>query len=76
MTDEKKYTLKEVEDTMACGAFAEAGEPCPIGTGDGAAEAATGKGEEKTTLEAVEKDFACTAFYDQNISCPINNDKK
>ena len=31
--DEKKDTLaKEVEDTMACSAFAEAGEPCPIDT--------------------------------------------
>ena len=31
--DDKKDTLaKEVEDTMACSAFAEAGEPCPIDT--------------------------------------------
>lgn len=29
--NEKKTTLiKEVEDTMACSAYAEAGEPCPI----------------------------------------------
>jgi hypothetical protein len=29
--DEKKNALtKKVEDTMACSAFAEAGEPCPI----------------------------------------------
>jgi hypothetical protein len=29
--DEKKKTLaKKVSDTMACSAYAEAGEPCPI----------------------------------------------
>ena len=29
--DEKKNNLsKKVEDTMACSAFAEAGEPCPL----------------------------------------------
>jgi hypothetical protein len=29
----KKTTIsKDVENTMACSAFAEAGEPCPIGT--------------------------------------------
>jgi hypothetical protein len=66
--------LKEVEDTMACSAFAEAGEPCPIDTGGGAATAGAGKG--KTMLKSVEKDFACTAFHDQNISCPINGDKE
>jgi len=27
---EKNALAKEVEDTMACSAFAEAGEPCPI----------------------------------------------
>ena len=29
--DKKKTSLsKDVEDTMACSAFAEAGEPCPV----------------------------------------------
>lgn len=73
MTDEKRNTLKEVEDTMACSAFAEAGEPCPIDTGG---EAVKKAGKERTTLKSVERDFACTAFHDQNISCPINGDKK
>lgn len=76
MTEEKKETLKKVEDSMACTAFAEEGEPCPIDTGAGASESAAGKGKEKTTLASVEKDFACTAFHDQNLKCPINNDKK
>lgn len=74
MTDETKNTLKEVEDTMACSAFAEAGEPCPIDTGGGTAKAVAGK--DQATLKSVEKDFACTAFHDQNISCPIDDEKK
>ena len=29
--DKKKSSLsKDVEETMACSAFAEAGEPCPV----------------------------------------------
>lgn len=76
MTDAKKDTLKEVENTMACSAFAEADEPCPIGPGTEASGSAAGEGKEKTTLESMEKDFACTAFHDQNMDCPINNDKK
>lgn len=76
MTDAKKDPLKEVEDTMACSAFAEAGEPCPIGTKGETGGSAAGKGMEKTSLESVEKDFACTAFHDENMACPINNDKK
>lgn len=76
MTDEKKDTLKEMENSMACTAFAEEGEPCPIDTGAGEGASAADKGKKKTTLESVEKDFACTAFHDQNMNCPINNDKK
>jgi hypothetical protein len=30
MDEKKKSAKKEVEETMACSAFAEAGEPCPI----------------------------------------------
>jgi len=30
MTEKKKTIKKDVQDTMACSAFAEAGEPCPI----------------------------------------------
>lgn len=76
MTEGKKDTLKEVEDSMACSAFAEAGEPCPIDSGAGAVKAETGTGKDKATLDSVEKDFACTAFRDENLSCPNNNDKK
>jgi hypothetical protein len=30
MGEKKKSVIEDVEDTMACSAFAEAGEPCPI----------------------------------------------
>lgn len=30
MTEKKKSIKDDVTDTMACSAFAEAGEPCPI----------------------------------------------
>ena len=30
MTEKKTPVAKEIEDTMACSAFAEADEPCPI----------------------------------------------
>lgn len=76
MTEGKKDKLKEVEDSMACSAFAEEGEPCPIDTGAGTAKAKTDTGKDKTTLDSVEKDFACTAFRDENLNCPNNNDKK
>lgn len=72
--DEKKTSLKkDVEDTMACSAFAEAGEPCPIDTGEAtkAAAQATSKKKE-STLESVEKTMACSAFTDEGEPCPEN----
>lgn len=76
--DEKKTSLKkEVEDTLACSAFAEAGEPCPINTGEAAKTAshATSKKKE-STLESVEKTMACSAFTDEGEPCPENIEKK
>lgn len=73
MTDKKNTTTEEVENTMACAAFAEAGEPCPICTGkkEGvAAKSASATGME-STLDAVEHDLACAAFHEHNEPCPI-----
>ena len=73
MADEKKTTtVDEVEETLACVAFAEEGEPCPS-CGKSASPAAT-KGE--SLLETIEDDLACTAFSDQNEVCPICHGKK
>ena len=78
MTDKKKTTTEEIENTLACSAFAEEGVPCPLCSEkeEGALAKDAPPSEEKSTLDAVEKDFACTAFYDQNEECPIDGDKK
>jgi len=66
---------KEVEDTLACTAFAEAGEPCPIDSKTEAKRSHTEstqiKRNKQSVLNTLEDDFACTAFYDQNEECPI-----
>ncbi len=69
---EKKIS-KEVEDTMACSAFAEAGEPCPIDSGDKAAEPKPKK--EKSKSMSVEDTMACSAFAEAGEPCPIDKDK-
>ena len=69
--DEKKDTLaKEVEDTMACSAFAEAGEPCPIDTDKKVSE------KKEETKVSVEGTMACSAFAEAGEPCPIDTDKK
>ncbi len=67
---EKKLS-KEVEDTMACSAFAEAGEPCPIDSGDKKAEPK----KEKSKSMSVEDTMACSAFAEAGEPCPIDNKK-
>lgn len=74
MTDQKKSTTTAIEDTLACTAFAEEGEPCPTDAVDPGAPPQ--KAEEESALEVVEDDFACTAFHDENETCPICRDKK
>jgi hypothetical protein len=72
--DEKKTSLKKnVEDTMACSAFAEAGEPCPINTGEEANAAAPTTEEKESILESVEETMACTAFAEEAEPCPEEN---
>ena len=38
---DKDKVKKDVEDTLACTAFAESGEPCPIGGEEQAADSTT-----------------------------------
>jgi len=81
---EKDKVKKEVEDALACTAFAEAGEPCPIGSEEQAAGAAPSEANQakkdetkhnKSVLGAIVDDFACTAFHDQNEECPISGEE-
>jgi hypothetical protein len=68
--DEKKKSVKEeVQDTMACTAFAEAGEPCPLDKEK--------EGEKnKDAGMSVQDTMACTAFAEAGEPCPIDEDKK
>jgi hypothetical protein len=79
--DEKKSTLgKEVEDTMACSAYAEAGEPCPID--DEGKKAETGAGAEKaeatkkSSVKSVSDTMACSAYAEAGEPCPIDDEGK
>jgi len=79
MADEKKISVAtEVEDNLACVAFAEAGEPCPIDSKKDASEVtdATPKEAKHSMMESIEDNLACTAFSDENEGCPIGKDEK
>jgi hypothetical protein len=66
MTERTVSITQEVEEAMACIAFAEEGEPCPIG-GDEPAW------HEKTTV-SVEETMACTAFAEEGEPCPLDSE--
>jgi hypothetical protein len=70
MDDEKKSVKDEVEDTMACTAFAEAGEPCPVDEGKDEGEKKEGEGM------SVEDTMACTAFAEAGEPCPLDKSEK
>ena len=71
--DKKKTSLsKDVEDTMACSAFAEAGEPCPSDE-----EKKTDAPEEtKSTSKSIGDTMACTAFAEAGEPCPIDEEEQ
>ena len=82
---DKDKVKKEVEDTLACTAFAEAGAPCPIGSEEQAAgatpkETTQAKEEKekhkKSVMGVVEDDFACTAFAESNEPCPLGEEEQ
>jgi hypothetical protein len=69
--------LESVENTMACSAFAEEGEPCPIDTGgETSGASSTTTGGKESTLESVENTMACSAFAEAGEPCPIDSGKK
>ena len=79
MADSKKSTNEKIENNLACVAFADEGEPCPLNGNQEAGAVGTKNGEE-SVLQSIEKsvetDLACTAFHDENETCPICKDKK
>ncbi len=76
MTDNKKNIAHEIEDTLACSAFAEAGEPCPICSNKDDREEHATLEKNEPGRQSLEENFACAAFHEQNLECPIGTDKK
>ena len=76
MTEKKTNLAKEVEDTMACSAYAEAGEPCPIDDEKKKDQAETPAGEKKSTLKSVGDTMACSAYAEAGEPCPIDDEGK
>ena len=76
MSDKKTPLTKEVSDTMACSAFAEAGEPCPIDSEKNTVEQDTDAEEKKSTLKSVSDTMACSAYAEAGEPCPIDDEAK
>jgi len=79
MDEKKTKVTKKIEDTMACSAFAEAGEPCPIDEEEKDERSTThkpSKGEKKTAAQSIEDTMACSAFAEAGEPCPIDSGKK
>jgi hypothetical protein len=75
--DKKTSLTEEIEDTLACSAFAEAGEPCPTNIEEGVHAAGQKSAAKKgSTLETVKNTLACSAFAEEGEPCPIDTDKK
>jgi len=75
MEDGKKSFKENIADDLACTAFAEASEPCPIGEGQ-EKESVAESDRVKPELKSVEVDLACTAFAEAGEPCPIKKDDK
>jgi len=65
MKDKMKSILKEIETTMACIAFAEAGEACPINN-DLKENRIIAR-----CMMSVQDTMACSAYAEAGIPCPI-----
>ena len=75
--DTKKKSLKEdLSDSMACSAFAEAGEPCPIDTETGEKKNVKKAEKSGSAIKNVSDTMACTAFAEAGEPCPIDTEGK
>jgi len=68
MEEKKRSALEEVEKTMACSAYAEAGEPCPLD------EEQIENEKQESCEMSVQDTMACSAFAEAGVSCPICED--
>ena len=69
MEEKKKSVKEEIEKTMACSAYAEAGEPCPLDN-----EQRENEKQESCEM-SLQDTMACSAFAEAGVSCPICEDK-
>ncbi|MFZ5774359.1 MAG: hypothetical protein ACOY3Z_02590 [Thermodesulfobacteriota bacterium] len=74
MTDKIHSTIQDVEDSLACTAFAEEGIVCPLGT-DQASVAAAPSPEGDNALQEVEDTLTCAAFAEEGEECPLRQGK-
>jgi len=65
MKEKMKSVLKEIENTMACIAYAEASEACPIDI-----ELKENKKIARCMI-SVQDTLACRAYAEAGIPCPI-----
>jgi hypothetical protein len=80
MEDKKKSLMGNIEDDLACTAYAESGEPCPVESGKPQKKTGGGLQQEekgkKSAGQSVAIDLACTAYAESGEPCPIDADKK
>ena len=65
MKEKMKSFLEEVEMTMACSAYAEAGEPCPLDE-----ELKENTKPERCQM-SVQDTMTCSAYAEAGVPCPI-----
>jgi hypothetical protein len=65
MNVKMKLFFERVENTMACVAYAEAGEPCPLDE-----ELRENKKLESCKM-SVQDTMACSAYAEAGVPCPI-----
>jgi len=65
MKEKMKSFFKEIEKTMACIAYAEAGEACPLDN-----ELKENK-KIVSCMMSVQDTMACSAYAEAGIPCPI-----
>ncbi len=65
MKEKMRSFLKEIEKTMACVAYAEAGEVCPIDN-----ELKENKKIARCMI-SVQESMACSAYAEAGLPCPI-----
>jgi len=65
MKEKMRSFLKEVEKTMACSAYAEAEEPCPLD------EELKENKKRVSCKMSVQDTMTCSAYAEAGVPCPI-----